>query len=105
MAAGNAWSYENDLGWSICPIFPIQMKQILSFYLLCTYKQVMGKAKKNTMKDNSEIIIRTVQVSDVEKLKNFFIKAYGEKTIFQNEQFLTHYLDAGLNAKSVSVIA
>ncbi len=22
MAAGNAWSYENDPGWSICPIFP-----------------------------------------------------------------------------------
>ncbi len=22
MAAGNAWSYENDLGWSICPFFP-----------------------------------------------------------------------------------
>ena len=22
MAAGNAWSHENDLGWSICPFFP-----------------------------------------------------------------------------------
>ena len=53
------------------------------------------------MKDNSEIIIRTVQVSDIKKLKNFFIKAYGKNTIFQNEQFLTHYFDAGLNNKSV----
>jgi hypothetical protein len=22
LAAGKAWSHENDLGWSICPIFP-----------------------------------------------------------------------------------
>ena len=53
------------------------------------------------MKSNSEIIIRTVQVTDIEKLKTFFIKAYGQKTIFQNEEFLTHYFDAGLNKRSV----
>jgi len=53
------------------------------------------------MNDNNETIIRTVQLSDIEKLKLFFIKAYGLKTIFQNEQFLTHYFDAGLNNKSV----
>lgn len=28
MAAGNAWSYENDLGWSICPIFPLMAESI-----------------------------------------------------------------------------
>lgn len=45
------------------------------------------------MNDNGEIIIRTVQISDIEKLKCFFIKAYGENTIFQNEKFLTYYFD------------
>lgn len=53
------------------------------------------------MKNNSEIKIRKVQISDLKSLKYFFIKAYGKKTIFQNEQFLTHYFDAGLNNKSV----
>ena len=46
-------------------------------------------------------MIRTVQVSDIEQLKSFFIKAYGKKTIFQNEQFLTHYFSARLNNKPV----
>jgi len=53
------------------------------------------------MKNNNEIKIRTAQISDLEALKKFFIKAYGEKTIFQNEHFLTHYFDASLNNKSV----
>ena len=53
------------------------------------------------MKNNRDIIIRTVQVSDIGKLINFFIKAYGKLTIFQDEQFLTHYFDARLNNKPV----
>jgi len=28
LAAGNAWSYENDLGWSICPFFPLNVEFI-----------------------------------------------------------------------------
>jgi hypothetical protein len=27
LAAGNAWSLQNDLGWSICPIFPNIVKE------------------------------------------------------------------------------
>lgn len=53
------------------------------------------------MKNTNEIIIRTAQISDLERLKKFFIKAYGEKTIFQNEDFLNHYFDASLNKKPV----
>jgi len=53
------------------------------------------------MKNTNEIIIRTAQISDLERLKKFFIKAYGEKTIFQNEDFLNHYFDASLNNKPV----
>jgi hypothetical protein len=46
------------------------------------------------MKSNNEIIVRTVQVTDIENLRSFFIKAYGEQTIFQNEKFLLYYFDA-----------
>jgi hypothetical protein len=53
------------------------------------------------IKNNNEIEIRIAQVSDMENLKKFFIKAYGKMTIFQNEDFLTHYFDASLNNKSV----
>jgi GNAT superfamily N-acetyltransferase len=53
------------------------------------------------MKNTNEIIIRTAQISDLERLKKFFIKAYGEKTMFQNEDFLNHYFDASLNKKPV----
>ncbi len=51
--------------------------------------------------NKNEIKVRIAQVSDIESLKKFFIKAYGEMTIFQNEDFLTHYFDASLNNKSV----
>lgn len=47
--------------------------------------------KKNTMKDNNKVIVRKVQISDIENLKSFFIKAYGKQTIFQNEKFLLYY--------------
>jgi len=46
------------------------------------------------MKNNSEIIVRTALTTDIENLKNFFIKAYGEQTIFQNEKFLLYYFDS-----------
>ena len=46
--------------------------------------------KKYTIEDD-EIIIRTVRYSDLEKLKAFFISAYGESTVFQNEKFLLYY--------------
>lgn len=39
----------------------------------------------------NDIIIRKAELSDIENLKRFFIKAYGENTIFQNEQFLRYY--------------
>jgi hypothetical protein len=41
----------------------------------------------------NEITIRTAKVSDIESIKQFFIEAYGERTIFQNELFLLHYFD------------
>lgn len=43
------------------------------------------------MKEDNEIVIRRTQTSDLEKLRDFFIKAYGESTVFQNEQFLLYY--------------
>lgn len=43
------------------------------------------------MNNNVKIPIRTANLSDIEKLKIFFLKAYGSKTVFQNEQFLLYY--------------
>jgi len=46
------------------------------------------------MKNNRDIVVRTIQTTDIENLKDFFIKAYGEQTIFQNEKFLLYYFDS-----------
>lgn len=46
------------------------------------------------MPENKEITIRTVKVSDVKNLASFFVKAYGDQTVFQNEEFLLYYFDA-----------
>ena len=46
------------------------------------------------MKVNQKFFIRKVNVSDIEDLKKFFIKAYGQKTVFQNEQYLIYYFDS-----------
>jgi len=43
------------------------------------------------MIEENQVIIRRAQTSDLEKLKEFFIKAYGESTVFQNEEFLLYY--------------
>ncbi|MBX2930655.1 MAG: GNAT family N-acetyltransferase [Chitinophagaceae bacterium] len=51
------------------------------------------------MNKTSDVTIRPIQVTDIEKLKFFFIKAYGQQTIFQNEDFLTHYFSTRLNNK------
>ncbi len=51
------------------------------------------------MKNNDEIIIRKAQVKDIDNLTRFFIKAYGNQTIFQDKNFLLYYFDA-FNAKS-----
>ncbi|MBU3659206.1 MAG: GNAT family N-acetyltransferase [Flavobacteriales bacterium] len=46
------------------------------------------------MKNNRNIVIRTARTTDIENLKNFFIKAYAEQTIFQNDKFLLYYFDS-----------
>ena len=59
------------------------------------------------MSSNDEILIRTVQKLDLEKLKDFFIKAYGESTVFQNEQFLLYYFknqDIGIDPLNYSLV-
>lgn len=43
------------------------------------------------MKEDNQVLIRTVRHSDLNALKEFFIKAYGESTVFQDEQFLIYY--------------
>lgn len=43
------------------------------------------------MTEKKEITIRTAKISDLKNLRRFFIKAYGEQTVFQNEQFLLYY--------------
>lgn len=50
------------------------------------------------MVDKSEILIRKALVSDAENLINFFIKSYGEKTIFQDKDFLFYYYKCKLNS-------
>jgi len=49
---------------------------------------------KINMAENNEVTIRTVKASDIGSLKSFFIKAYGERTVFQNDQFLLYYFDS-----------
>lgn len=51
------------------------------------------------MKEKSEIHIRMARPADMAELRRFFVKAYGEKTIFQSEQFLTHYFDSARSQK------
>ena len=41
-----------------------------------------------------EIQMRTVVPSDLAELKKFFIKSYGENTVFQNEDFLKYYFSS-----------
>lgn len=40
---------------------------------------------------STEISIRKVKSSDINNLISFFKEAYGEKTVFQNKEFLTYY--------------
>lgn len=51
------------------------------------------------MKNNDEIIIRTALVTDIDKLTSFFVKAYGNQTVFQDKSFLLYYFDS-FNKKS-----
>ena len=53
----------------------------------------------NSMIINDEVTIRRAQSGDIEKLTQFFIKAYGNQTIFQDERFLRYYFDP-FNKKS-----
>ena len=46
------------------------------------------------MKDNDEILIRKADISDIVNLKEFFIKAYGKQTIFQDRRFLLYYFNS-----------
>ena len=48
----------------------------------------------NSMKGSHEIMIRKAHVTDIDNLKEFFIKAYGNKTIFQDNRFLKYYFDS-----------
>jgi hypothetical protein len=50
-------------------------------------------------KEIEKITIRPAHYSDIERLKFFFVKAYGKQTVFQSETFLKHYFDASLNHK------
>jgi len=43
------------------------------------------------MNINNEITVRTVRVTDIKKLTQFFVKAYGSLTVFQDERFLLYY--------------
>jgi len=45
-----------------------------------------------------EFIIRKVQPQDMAQLKTFFIKAYGEDTIFQSKPFLEWYFNSDLES-------
>ncbi len=51
--------------------------------------------------NSSEIIIRKVKESDLPTLIDFFIKAYGKQTIFQNEKFLEYYFGFGKNKEPI----
>lgn len=46
------------------------------------------------MNINNEVTIRKIESTDIEKLITFFIKAYGNNTIFQDENFLLYYFNA-----------
>lgn len=43
------------------------------------------------MKNNDQIIIRKAEFTDIDNLTKFFVKAYGNQTIFQNKKFLLYY--------------
>lgn len=43
--------------------------------------------------EDTSYIIRNVEPTDKEKLRDFFIKAYGDKTVFQDFDFLSWYYD------------
>lgn len=47
------------------------------------------------MKLNSEYKLKTLEESDISKLSDFFIKAYGRNTIFQSHGFLKWYFSVG----------
>ncbi|MHC1759644.1 MAG: GNAT family N-acetyltransferase [Negativicutes bacterium] len=46
------------------------------------------------MENEEGYTIRKVQRKDVDQLKDFFIKAYGEDTVFQSESFLEWYFNS-----------
>ncbi len=46
------------------------------------------------MKENEGVLIRKAQVADIENLTKFFIKAYGNQTVFQDKSFLRYYFDS-----------
>lgn len=52
------------------------------------------------MNNQSEILIRLFEPSDLDKLIRFFIKAYGANTIFQDKNFLKYYFYSRDNQKS-----
>lgn len=49
------------------------------------------KDENEILMRNNEIIIRTANNSDLELLQLFFIKAYGNETIFKDRKFLEYY--------------
>lgn len=59
------------------------------------------------MLENPEVTIRAARISDIKNLKKFFIKAYGEDTVFQDENFLLYYFNSGRNSEPLgeSVVA
>lgn len=56
-------------------------------------------SKINFMKNSDEIIIRKAEVTDIDNLVKFFVKAYGNQTVFQDKSFLLYYFDS-FNKKS-----
>ncbi|MBU0490166.1 MAG: GNAT family N-acetyltransferase [Bacteroidetes bacterium] len=46
------------------------------------------------LETNNQITVRTASPADIPNLQKFFIKAYGEQTIFQSEKFLLYYFDS-----------
>lgn len=46
------------------------------------------------MKNKDEILIRKAYITDIENLIEFFIKAYGKQTIFQDKRFLLYYFNS-----------
>ena len=52
-------------------------------------------------KNSKPIVIRKFEAKDIENIVKFFIEAYGEKTVFQNESFLSYYF--GYNGKNKNI--